>query len=133
MSLLGNVVGAVLCCLIARSLGRPYVERFFSPESLAKYDAILRRHALWMILLLRLNPLTSSDLVSYAAGLTSASVWHVLVGTLVGMAPLCFLQAYFAETLFTRFPVLVYPLVAACVMYVLYVAWILSRLRTASS
>ena len=104
-SLLGNVIGAGLCCAIARALGRPFAERFFQRASLAKYDATLSRNALWVILLLRINPLTSSDLVSYAAGLTSMSTWRVMLGTMLGMAPLCFLQAYFAEELFTRFPV----------------------------
>jgi len=128
-TLAGNVLGAVLCAGISRSLGRPYAERFFARESLARYDALLSRNAIWVILLLRVNPLTSSDLVSYAAGLTSMPIWKVGVGTLLGMAPLCFLQAYFAEELFTRFPVLLYPLVVVSVIYMAYVVWLLSRLQ----
>jgi uncharacterized membrane protein YdjX (TVP38/TMEM64 family) len=130
-SLMGNVIGAGLCCVIARSLGRPFAERFFARESLAKYDDVLSRNALWVILLLRINPLTSSDLVSYAAGLTSMSTWRVMLGTFLGMAPLCFLQAYFAEELFTRFPMLIYPLAAACALYVAYAAWLLARMKAA--
>lgn len=132
-SLIGNTIGAGLCCLIARSFGRPYVERFFPAESLSKYDAVLTRNALWVIVLLRVNPLTSADLVSYAAGLTSVSVWHVMLGTLVGMAPLCFLQAYFAEALFTEFPMLLYPLAAISVLYLAYAGWVISRFRTTST
>jgi uncharacterized membrane protein YdjX (TVP38/TMEM64 family) len=129
-ALVGNVIGAGICCSIARSLGRPYVERFFSRDAVSRYDTMLGRHAVWVIALLRVNPLTSSDLVSYAAGLTSMATWRVMVGTLIGMAPLCFLQAYFAEEIFTRFPALIYPLVAVCALYVAYVAWVLARLKT---
>lgn len=132
-TLTGNVIGAVLCAAIARSLGRPYAERFFARESLSRYDALLSRNAIWVILLLRINPLTSSDLVSYAAGLTSMPIWKVAIGTLLGMAPLCFLQAYFAEELFTRFPVLLYPLVVISVLYMAYVVWLLSRLQRPES
>jgi uncharacterized membrane protein YdjX (TVP38/TMEM64 family) len=128
-TLAGNVLGAALCVTISRALGRPYAERFFARESLAKYDALLSRNAVWVILLLRINPLTSSDLVSYAAGLTSMPIWKVVLGTLIGMAPLCFLQAYFAEELFTRFPALLVPLVIVSVIYAAYVVWILTRLR----
>jgi uncharacterized membrane protein YdjX (TVP38/TMEM64 family) len=85
-----------------------------------------------VIVLLRVNPLTSADLVSYAAGLTSVSTWRVMLGTLLGMAPLCFLQAYFAEALFTSFPMLLYPLAAISVLYLAYAAWVISRFRTVS-
>ena len=81
-----------------------------------------------MIFLLRVNPLTSSDLVSYAAGLTRLSVWKLMLGTLAGMAPLCFAQAYLADGLLAAFPQLIYPLVAACVVYGLVVIWIVIRL-----
>ena len=129
MALLGNVVGAGLCCLIARALGRLYAERFFRLKSLTKYDVMLNRNAIWVILLLRLNPVTSSDLVSYAAGLTSMATWRVVVGTLLGMAPLSFVQAYFAEDLFTRFPALFYPLLVVAVLYIAFVMWTLARLK----
>lgn len=128
-SLIGNVIGAGICCAIARHLGRPYAEKFFSKESIAKYDAMLTRNAVWVILLLRINPVTSADLVSYAAGFTSMPVWKVMLGTFLGMAPLCFVQAYFAEEIFTRFPILLVPLIVASVLYASYAVWILLRMR----
>lgn len=130
-TLAGNVLGATICVLIARSLGRSYAERLFERESLARYDEMLSRNAVSVIFVLRVNPLTSSDLVSYAAGLTSMAPWKVVLGTALGMAPLCFLQAYFAQEIFTRFPALLYPLVVVSVLYVVYVVWILAKLRTA--
>ena len=54
--------------------------------------------------LLRLNPLTTSDLVSYAAGVAGVPAWKVALGTLVGLAPWCYLQAYFAEQVFEVVP-----------------------------
>ncbi len=59
---------------------------------------------MWVVLLLRLNPLTTSDLVSYAAGVAGVPAWKVAVGTLVGLAPWCYLQAYFAERVFEVVP-----------------------------
>ena len=56
------------------------------------------------MLLLRLNPLTTSDLVSYAAGVAGVPAWKVAAGTLVGLAPWCYLQAYFAERVFEVVP-----------------------------
>ena len=43
------------------------------------------------------------------------------------MAPLCFLQAYLAESLLTVFPWLVYPLIAAGIIYVAVFVWIVKK------
>ena len=68
--------------------------------------------------LLRVNPLTSSDIVSYMAGAVGVPVWRVALGTFIGMAPLCYAQAYLAEQIFEILPGAVYVLVAAGLIYV---------------
>jgi uncharacterized membrane protein YdjX (TVP38/TMEM64 family) len=80
---------------------------------------------MWLILLLRVNPLTSSDLVSYAAGLAGIPVWKVMLGTLPGMAPLCWAQAYLADGILRAVPQLLYPLLVLCGIYAAIVVWVL--------
>ena len=87
----------------------------------------------WIIFLLRLNPLTSSDIVSYAAGFTRISIVRLMVATGVGMAPLCFLQAWLAEDLLTTFPWLLYPLILTCVAYFLLVIVVIRRMTSGHS
>jgi uncharacterized membrane protein YdjX (TVP38/TMEM64 family) len=96
-------------------------------RNLKKYQGILETRGFWIVLLLRLNPLTSSDMVSYAAGVTGIPLWKVMTATGIGMAPLCFLQAYFAQELFDVFPVLIYPLLLVMAGYVVYVVRIVRR------
>ena len=127
-SLAGNVIGAGLACQIMRSLARSYIEPYLEKSDLSRYEAALEARGLWIVFLLRVNPLTSSDLVSYAAGLTRLPIWKVMGGTLLGMAPLCFIQAYFAQEVFTIFPGLVYPLVLIGIVYLLYVVRLLRKL-----
>ena len=67
------------------------------------------------------------QLSCYAAGLTRLSLWKVMLGTLAGMAPLCFAQAYLADGLLSAFPQLIYPLLAACAIYAVVVLWVLSN------
>jgi uncharacterized membrane protein YdjX (TVP38/TMEM64 family) len=104
LSLVGNVLGAALCCVIGAAVGQEAIARRASGTRLQPHLARLRLRAFWLVLLLRINPLTSSDLVSYAAGAAGVPAWKVAAGTLIGMAPLCFAQAYLAEQLFTRLP-----------------------------
>ena len=100
LSLVGNILGAALACGLGNLLGaRVLGQNQADPELMHR----LRDRGLWVVLLLRANPLTSSDLVSYAAGIAGVAPWKVAVGT-VGMAPLCYLQAYFAEQIFTLVP-----------------------------
>jgi uncharacterized membrane protein YdjX (TVP38/TMEM64 family) len=128
-SLVGNVVGAGLACRLMRWLGRKRIRGIVEQRELQKYERQLESHGVLVVFLLRVNPLTSSDIVSYAAGLTPIPVWKVMAGTLVGMAPLCFLQAWLADELLTRFPQLLYPLVVVCVVYVGIVIWFVRRMR----
>ena len=114
ISLAGNVAGAGVACMIARSLRPEHMERWFSAEKLARVRVGLADYGGWPVFLLRLNPLTSSDLVSYAAGLADIPVRTVMLATAAGMAPLCFAQAWLAEGLLAAFPNLIYGLVVAC-------------------
>ena len=126
LSLAGNVIGAGLACLIARFWGEPVTRALDSPRFISIRKALADR-ALWLILLLRVNPLTSSDLVSYAAGLVGVPVWKVVVGTLLGMAPLCYAQSYVAERFFRVLPGSLWVVVALGVGYAAAVVWLILR------
>jgi uncharacterized membrane protein YdjX (TVP38/TMEM64 family) len=128
LSLTGNVLGAGIACQIMRTLGRPYVERAMDGKSVRKYEARLVRSGVWIVFLLRVNPLTSSDFVSYAAGATAMPVWKLMLGTLLGMAPLCWAQSYLADEILTAFPKMIYPLLAACAVYTVVVMLVVRKM-----
>ena len=128
LSLIGNVLGAGIACGITRTIGSSWLTRVFPEASLEKAQTELDRRGSWLIFLLRVNPLTSSDLVSYAAGFTRIPIWKVMFATMLGMAPLCFAQAWLAESLFVAYPWLLYPLLAAGIVYVIAVLAIVRKL-----
>jgi uncharacterized membrane protein YdjX (TVP38/TMEM64 family) len=104
LALVGNVIGAAICCVLGRLIGERLLGAHAASPQFARYRTQLADRGLWVVLLLRANPLTSSDLVSYAAGVAGVPAWKVAGGTLIGLAPLCYLQAYFAEQVFTLVP-----------------------------
>jgi uncharacterized membrane protein YdjX (TVP38/TMEM64 family) len=130
LSLTGNVLGAGASCQLMRTLLGRATRTSALGARLDAYEASINRRGAWVVFLLRVNPVTSSDLVSYAAGLTSLPVWNVMLGTGAGMAPLCFVQAYAADRLLSNFPSLMYLLVGACVVYAAAVIWILCALAS---
>jgi len=133
LSLAGNVLGAGISCWLVRSVaGHAWTESFYARKSIQRYQNLIERHGLWIILLLRINPLTSSDLISYAAGFSRIRVRTVMFGTLLGMAPLCYGQSFIAEELVEIVPWLIWPLMVACLIYIVVVVIIVRRLVTTS-
>ena len=128
LSLTGNVIGAGLACQIMRILGRPYIERAMDGNSVRKYETRLVRSGVWIVFLLRVNPLTSSDFVSYAAGATTMPLWKLMLGTFLGMAPLCWAQSYLADEILTAYPKLIYPLLVACAVYTVVVVLVARKM-----
>lgn len=130
-SLTGNLLGAAIACQVMRLVGQQLFGAGIR-QHLEKLAPLLEKRGIWVVFFLRINPFTSSDLVSYAAGLTPMPVWKVILGTALGMAPLCWLQSYLAEGLMEAFPALLYPLLAACAIYALAVLWAIRQMTRKS-
>ena len=118
LSLIGNTIGAAIACGVGSAVGERALTRRIEGTRLAAYRDSIRDRGVYVVLLLRVNPLTSSDLVSYLAGAVGVPVWRVALGTFVGMAPLCYAQSYLAEQLFDVLPGAVYWLAAAGLVYI---------------
>jgi uncharacterized membrane protein YdjX (TVP38/TMEM64 family) len=133
LSLIGNVSGAAIACWLATTFGsrfgEDWVKRHNDSGQLSRLHAQLQTRGVWVIALLRLNPLTSSDLVSYVAGLAGIPVRHVAAGTFFGMLPHCYLQAYLAQTLFEALPSGPWVIVGGLVLgvAVAVIVWRLSK------
>ena len=88
------MAGAAACFYIARILGRDVVERLSSKAGLRSIDTFFERHGAQSILIARLLPFISFDIVSYAAGLTSMDFWPFFIATGVGQLPATIVYSY---------------------------------------
>ena len=88
------MVGAALCFFLARSLGREAVEKLTSKGALKNIDDFFKRHGKQSILIARLLPFISFDIVSYAAGLSSVSFLGFWVATGLGQLPATLVYSY---------------------------------------
>jgi uncharacterized membrane protein YdjX (TVP38/TMEM64 family) len=128
LALIGNIVGAGIACGLSRRLGASMLDRLDPEGAMARLRSQLERRGFWLVLLLRLNPLTSTDLVSWAAGLTRTPVWQVMTATGIGIAPLCFLQSWLSDSIFHRWPGLFWLLLAITPFWLGLIVVILLRL-----
>ena len=88
------MAGAALCFFIARTLGREPVEKLTSKGALKSIDEFFERHGKQSILIARLLPFISFDIVSYAAGLSSVSFLGFWVATGLGQLPATLVYSY---------------------------------------
>lgn len=93
------MVGAALCFCIARYLGREVTEKLTSRFALQEVDNFFKEHGKYAILIARLLPFVSFDIVSYAAGLTSMSFSSFFWATGIGQLPATLIYSYAGEML----------------------------------
>ncbi len=93
------MAGALLCFYIARFLGREVVEKLTSKMALESVDAFFEKHGVYAILIARLLPFISFDVVSYAAGLTSMRLSSFVIATGIGQLPATLVYSYAGEML----------------------------------
>lgn len=88
------MAGAAVCFWIGRVLGRDAVIKLTSKAGLEQVDRFFDKHGAMSILIARLLPFISFDIVSYAAGLTSMSFWSFFVATGIGQLPATIVYSY---------------------------------------
>ncbi|MEG1416432.1 MAG: TVP38/TMEM64 family protein [Clostridium sp.] len=88
------MAGAALCFFIARLLGRDVVEKLTSKNAVKKADDFFKDYGTYAVLIARLLPFISFDIVSYAAGLTGMRFWSFFIATGIGQLPATLIYSY---------------------------------------
>ncbi|WP_255626171.1 TVP38/TMEM64 family protein [Clostridioides sp. ZZV14-6009] len=94
LSWVSAMAGAAICFVIGRFLGRDIVAKLTSKFALESIDGFFDKYGKHTILIARLLPFISFDLVSYAAGLTSMSFISFFIATGVGQLPATIVYSY---------------------------------------
>ncbi|WP_416198986.1 MAG: TVP38/TMEM64 family protein [Sporanaerobacter sp.] len=88
------MAGATLCFYIARIYGRNTAEKLTSKFALEEIDKFFDKYGDYAILIARLLPFISFDIVSYAAGLTAMGFWSFFWATGLGQLPATLVYSY---------------------------------------
>lgn len=112
LSWFSAMIGAILCFYIAKLLGREFVEKLTSKTALHSFDAFFEKHGKYAILIARLLPFISFDIVSYAAGLTKIKLKDFIIATGLGQLPATLVYSYAGEMLTGGYKYFVYGLLS---------------------
>jgi len=99
-SLIGIVSAAVVTYFAGRRMRRDTVRRLAGPK-IERMVEVLRKHGLLAMSLLRLVPIAPFFVVGIVAGAVRLKLWHLAVGTAVGMLPGTLAATIFGDQLET--------------------------------
>ena len=121
--LVGNIIGAVIAFYIARVFGKRFVDENSDRKLKNRFDKFFENYGVLSIFLLRVNPFTSSDIVSYLAGLTKIKWWHFTVATALGLIPLIYVQTYLGDSILRGNVFLTWIFIVVSIVYLLLIVY----------
>jgi uncharacterized membrane protein YdjX (TVP38/TMEM64 family) len=98
-SMAGVTVGSYVVFVLARRYGRPFVERVFEDEAVARFDSLVEERGAVGLFVVFLLPTFPDDAVCALAGLTPLRLRTLLVLVVVGRLPTFLLVALAGDNL----------------------------------
>lgn len=84
---IGALLGGLTGFALTRWIGHPLVQRWVPPRARELSRRWIGENAAWSLLVLRLLPFVSFNLINYAAGLSEVDLWTFLWTLAVGILP----------------------------------------------
>ncbi len=95
----GWLASALVCFAIGHRVARPLLDRWLGFERFERFERMIERGGVTLLLALRLIPIVPFSLVCYAAGAARVPPWRFVWTTLVGYMPITALAVYFGTRL----------------------------------
>jgi uncharacterized membrane protein YdjX (TVP38/TMEM64 family) len=109
--------------MIGKYFGPALVQRLIGYKTERKISEFIEHYGLWAIIVMRLNPMFSSDAISLMAGILRMGYWRFIGATLIGVIPLVAVIAALGEISSGATNALIYGSVIALVLFIAYVWW----------
>ena len=94
VALVGNTIGSLIAFFIAKRYGRELFKQAINRKQRERFDKYSVKYGGYALFILRLNPFTSTDVLSYLSGITKMPFKHFFLATFFGLLPLSFAQSY---------------------------------------
>jgi uncharacterized membrane protein YdjX (TVP38/TMEM64 family) len=93
-----SMLGAALCFYIARALGIQRITALISKPAVDKANDFFEKYGTYAVLIARLMPFISFDVVSYFAGVTRMRFLGFWIATGIGQMPATLVYSYLGES-----------------------------------
>jgi uncharacterized membrane protein YdjX (TVP38/TMEM64 family) len=125
----GWTLSGLICYAFGHRIARPLLDRWFGRERFERFERMIERGGVTLLLALRLIPIMPISLVGYAAGAARVPLGRFVWTTVVGYTPITALAVYFGTQLEDVTPTdpLVIGTAAAALLLLLLGRWIVRR------
>jgi uncharacterized membrane protein YdjX (TVP38/TMEM64 family) len=126
---IGWMLSALLCYWVGAGVARPLLDRWFGAERFKRFERMVDRGGVTLLIALRLLPIVPFSLISYAAGAARVPFHRYCWTTAVGFLPITALAVYLGtrlEGISATDPAVIGVLLAA-VALILIANWIIRR------
>jgi uncharacterized membrane protein YdjX (TVP38/TMEM64 family) len=93
------MISAIICYWFGTGVARPLLDRWFGAERFAKFERMVARGGITLLIALRLLPIVPFSLISAAAGAARVPFVRYCWTTAVGFLPITALAVYFGTRL----------------------------------
>lgn len=114
----GNIIGSIINYYQGKILSSG-----FSKKEIDENKSFVRKledGGAWTLFLLKLNPLTSLDILSYFAGAVRMKFWPFLAANTFGLMPTIIIETYVGDALFSEYSWVLQILVVVTIIWIVY-------------
>lgn len=120
---IGAMVAAAGAFAVSRYLGRPLLQRILSRQAYLRIDQWAAHGGVPTLIVCRLIPLVSFNVINYAAGLMNVSWWTFIWTTAIGIIPGTLITILVTESLLTGGIAVTMLCLSAAVLVLFFWAW----------
>jgi uncharacterized membrane protein YdjX (TVP38/TMEM64 family) len=131
LSWVTTLVGASICFLLSRRLGKPFAHRIVG-GSLDRAESFFKKYGLHTMFAVRIVPFMPFDAISYVAGLVGVSYPMFLLATAVGIIPSILIYSYLGSIVVSPYWYIVICLATAAIAGIIIGILALRKTRTSS-
>jgi|SRR3989344_4999545 len=125
MTICATMIGASIAYYIAKYFGHGYIDEMIGEKNKQKFHKNTEKYGHYVLFVLRINPLTSSDAFNYVAGLFAVPFWRFFLSTLIGIAPMQILVSYFGAEFLDSSPFFKFLFIIINSIYILLFLYII--------
>ena len=127
LTIIASSIGNILAYYIAKRYGHEYFENLISKNHRDMFDKYSKKYGAFVLFILRLNPITSSDLFSYLAGLIGLPFIGFFVSTILGVIPSIFIVSYLGESFIKNNPLFKLLFLLVTIIYIVIFLYLILR------
>jgi uncharacterized membrane protein YdjX (TVP38/TMEM64 family) len=120
LTLIGNFMGSSLAYFIAKRYAGFYFERLIGEKRLNSFNKYSEKYGAFVLFILRLNPLTSTDIFSYLAGILKMQYKRFIISTILGITPTIIIISYLGNIFIKENPFIKLFFLIITLVYILF-------------